>query len=83
MKNQLIKEIIRVKKLVKTFAKQHNPQVFINRVNPLQRMINDLFFEFMLENASEFNKISYKQDDFNKFVDDCWKYCQGDKRVMI
>lgn len=83
MKNQIIKEITRVKKLVKTFAKQHNPQFFINRVNPLQKMINDLFSDLFYKDTNEFNKISYKQDDFNKFVDDCWKYCQGDKRVMI
>ena len=83
MKKQIIKEITRVKKLIKTFAKQQNTQVFINRVNPLQRMINDLFFEFMLEDAPTFNTISCKQDEFNKFVDDCWKYCQGDKRVII
>lgn len=83
MKKQITKEITRVKKLIKTFAKQQNTQVFINRVNPLQTMINDLFFEFMLEDASILNTISYKQDEFNKFVDDCWKYCQGDKRVII
>ena len=83
MKKQITKELTRVKKLIKTFAKQHNTQIFINRVNPLQRMINDLFFEFMLEDAPAFNTISYKQDEFNKFVDDCWKYCQGDKRIII
>ena len=83
MKKQIIKELTRVKKLIKTFAKQQNKQVFINRVNPLQRMINDLFFEFMLEDASTFNTISYKQDEFNQFVDDCWRDCQGDKRIII
>ena len=83
MKKQISKEITRVKKLIKIFAKQHNTQVFINRVNPLQRMINDLFFEFMLEDTLAFKTISYKQNEFNKFVDDCWEYCQGDKRVII
>ena len=83
MKKQILKEITRVKKLIKIFAKQHNTQVFINRVNPLQRMINDLFFEFMLEDTLAFKTISCKQNEFNKFVDDCWKYCQGDKRVII
>ena len=83
MKKQITKEITRVKKLIKTFAKQQNTQIFINRVNPLQKMINNLFFEFMLEDAPAFNKISYKQDEFNQFVDDCWKYCQGDKRIII
>lgn len=83
MKKQITKEITRVKKLIKIFAKQHNTQVFINRVNPLQRMINDLFTDLFYKNTNEFNKISYKQDEFNKFVDDCWKYCKGDKRVII
>ena len=46
-------------------------------------MINDLFFEFMLEDALAFKTISYKQNEFNKFVDDCWKYCQGDKRAIL
>ena len=83
MKKQILKEITRVKKLIKTFAKQQNTQVFINRVNPLQRMINDLFSDLFYKNTNEFNKISYKQAEFNKFVDDCWKYCQVDKRVIL
>lgn len=83
MKKQISKEITRVKKYIKIFAKQHNTQVFIDRVNPIQRMINDLFSDLFYKDTNEFNKISYKQDEFNKFVDDCWKYCQGDKRVII
>lgn len=83
MKKQITKEITRVKKYIKIFAKQHNTQVFIDRVNPIQRMINDLFFEFMLEDALAFKTISYKQDEFNQFVDDCWQYCQGNKRIIL
>ena len=83
MKKQITKEITRVKKLIKTFAKQQNAQIFVNRVNPLQKMINDLFSDLFYKDTNEFNKISYKQDEFNNFVDDCWKYCQGDKRVII
>ena len=83
MKKQITKEITRVKKLIKTFAKQQNVQVFIDRVNPLQGMINDLFSDLFYKDTNEFNKISYKQVEFNSFVDDCWKYCQGDKRIML
>ena len=83
MKKQITKEITKVKKLIKTFAKQQNVQIFINRVNPLQQRINDLFSDLFYKDTNEFNKNSYKQDEINKFVDDCWKYCQGDKRVII
>ncbi len=83
MQKQILKEITRVKKLIKTFAKQQNAKTFINRVNPLQKKINDLFTDLFMTDTPTFNKTSYKQKEINDFVDKCWRYCQGDKRIIL
>lgn len=83
MQKQISKEITRVKKLIKVFAKQHDAKTFINRVNPLQKMINDLFGDLFITDTPAYNQISYKQKDFNDFVDKCWRYCQGDLRIDL
>lgn len=84
---QLKKDITYVirtcKKVAKTLAKQHNMSEFINRVSPLQRTVKKLFSSLFYENTPEYNKIKYKEAEFENFIDTCWRYCQGDTRIIL
>lgn len=71
------------KKVAKALAKQHSTGEFISRVNPLQRTVERLFSSLFYENAPEYNRIEYKKIEFENFIDTCWRYCQGDTRIVL
>lgn len=71
------------KKIAKALAKQQNTKEFINRVNPLQRTVERLFSSLFYENTPEYNRIEYKKTEFENFIDTCWRYCQGDTRIVL
>lgn len=71
------------KRVAKRVAKQHNVREFMYRVNPLQREVQNLLSDLLYEDAVAYHRISYKESELERFIETCWRYCQGDTRIVL
>lgn len=82
-KKQLTKILYSSKRKLKQLAEKHNTKDFINKSNMYVRVVETIVYDIKFSDYVEFKNILYKWDAFQKYVDDCWKYCQGDNRISI